>query len=286
MRDHIDITTPRPISGPMQRVRGEVVVTMAAGQGGARLTGLRQQGSAKAFLPNSHCDRPEVVLLNTAGGLTGGDALDYRIKLGAGARAAAMTQTAERAYRTSGGIARLDTCLHLGARADLHWLPQEMILFEDCDVSRCLTVDMADDARFLFVESVVLGRQARGEDPLRARLTDRRVIRRGGVPTMIEAQALDPAVLAQRSAPQLLGQARAMATLGLFAPDATARLDGLRHRLGQVSGADSDVLAAASAWDGRLVARFLAPDGFSLRRALVPMVEFLTGAPVPRVWQA
>jgi urease accessory protein len=47
---------------------------------------LAQAGSAKAMMPRMHGRAPEVVFLNTAGGLTGGDRLDYAVDLAGGPR--------------------------------------------------------------------------------------------------------------------------------------------------------------------------------------------------------
>ncbi len=62
----------------MQRVRGEARVAL----GRAGLRDLRQAGSAKAMLPRVDGDVPEVVFLNTAGGVTSGDRLDYASRSG------------------------------------------------------------------------------------------------------------------------------------------------------------------------------------------------------------
>lgn len=48
---------------------------------------------------------PEVVFLNTSGGLTGGDVLNLSLDLGDGVRLTATTQTAERAYASTQGEA-------------------------------------------------------------------------------------------------------------------------------------------------------------------------------------
>ena len=61
--------------------------------------------AAKAMLPQCAGPVAEVVFLNTSGGLTGGDCLDYRLEAGAGCRVLATTQTAERCYASSGGAA-------------------------------------------------------------------------------------------------------------------------------------------------------------------------------------
>ena len=66
------------------------------------------------------------------------------------------------------------------AGASLNWLPQESILFDGASLSRAITADLAADARFLAVESVVLGREASGETVAHASLRDRWRIRQAG----------------------------------------------------------------------------------------------------------
>ncbi len=258
----------------MQRMRGSATVTV----GRAGLRDLAQSGSAKAMLPRTDADWPEVVFLNTAGGVTSGDRLDYALEVGAGARVTAAMQTAERAYRAPDGPGRVDVRLRVGAGGRLDWLPQETIAFEGSDLARSTQVDLAPDAAFLGVETLVLGRAAHGETVARARLDDRRVIRRGGALLHDDHVAIGPDALAD---PAALGGMRAFATLVLAAPGCADALGPLRDAL----PAGGPVVAAAGAWDGRLVARLHAPDGAPLRRALVRAIVVLRGAPMPRVWQ-
>jgi Urease accessory protein UreH len=100
---------------------------------------------------------------------------------------------------------------------------------------------------------------------------------------------LTTATLARSAEPAGLGGARAVATLALIAPGAEDALGALRAALAGAeggAGAESGVRAAASGWGGRVVARFMAPDLFLLKRALLPALAALrTGAPLPRVWQ-
>ena len=80
----------------LQRSRGEADV----GFHHDGLVRLYQRGAAKALLPQSHGPAQEIVLVNTAGGITGGDRYHY----GCAAQASTIcvtTQAAERAYRSS-----------------------------------------------------------------------------------------------------------------------------------------------------------------------------------------
>ena len=258
----------------LQRVRGAAAVSL--GRHGLR--DLAQSGSAKAILPRVDGDVPEVVFLNTAGGVTSGDRLDYALTVGAGARVTAGTQTAERAYRAIDGPARIETRLTVGAGGHLDWLPQELIVFEGAHLRRDTQVDLTGDATFLGVDAVVLGRTAHGETVRAGRLDDLRRVRRDGIPLHDEHLTLCPEALSEAAT---LGDARALATLVYIAPDAADALASVRALT-----APAGVRLAASAWDGRLVVRLTARAPAPLRRVLISAIVTLRGRAIPRVWQS
>ncbi len=261
-----------------QRVRGAAVVTLSDGPA-ATLRRLAQSGSAKAILPRMHGAPPEVVFLNTAGGLTSGDRLDYALSVGRGAVACGTTQTAERAYRADGPPARVTVTLDAEAGAQLAWLPQETILYDGAGLERDTTARLAGDATLLLAETLVLGRRASGETVVRLALRDRRRVLRDGRTVWLDPLRLDDEILAGPGLAVLNG-ARAIATLAFAAPGAEDALGPVRSALTQ-----DGVTAAASAWDGRLVVRAMAGDGAPLRRFLARLVPVLWRAPCPRVWQ-
>lgn len=264
----------------MQRSHGEAMVSLALARGKVRLTDLRQVGSAKAFLPRVAGAVPEVVFLNTSGGLTGGDRLSFSLTLEAGCRAVATTQTAERAYSAGEGQARVTVCHSVGAGGWLDWLPQETILFQGAALERQSTVELAAGAGCLMLETVVLGRAAMGETLSAVRFRDtRRVLRAGRLVLMDPVQFGDGA-LASGAHPAVLGAARAFATLAMIGPGAEDALPRARAALGEPG-----VEAAASAFDGKLMMRFLAADGWPLRRQVARVLAALRGQDLPRVWQ-
>jgi urease accessory protein len=268
-----DMTVMPALSPPdtrPQRSRGAVAASFVAG----RLHRLRQEGSAKGIaLPG-----PELVVLNTSGGLTGGDRYALDLDTGDGAHVTATTQTAERVYRAAEGRATIRITARVGQAARLDWLPQETILFDGCAADRVTTIDLAADATCLTCETLVLGRAAMGETVSRLALRDTRLIRRAGRPVHFDPFVLDPARL---NAAAGLADARALSTIVLVSRGAEDALGPARAAL-----ADPSVTAAASAWDGRLVVRMMAADAFPLRRQVVRLLATLRGAPLPRVWQS
>lgn len=264
----------------MQRSRGIAQAAFSLREDAVRLDDLHQAGSGKAMLPRVAGPVPEVVFLNTSGGLTSGDRLDLSLHIGAGARVCATTQTAERAYSAEGDAANVAVTASVGAGGRLDWLPQETILYEHANLTRRTTIDLAGDASCLICESLVLGRHAMGEEPTAATLDDRRMIRRDGRPVWAEALRLNPAALSRRHDPALLGGARAMAVIAFVARGAEDALAPIREAL-----REPGVIAAASGWDGRVLVRLMSHDGWPLRRQLAHILTLLSGRPLPRVWQ-
>ncbi len=269
------------LSDGLQRATGELRVSVKRRGAESVLDGLRQAGCLKARFP-----RPlapgwfDATTINTSGGVAGGDRLDSTISVGEGARLTIAAQAAERFYRALPASAPsiVRTSLHVGPDAYAEWLPQETILFDRCALDRRLLIDVAPGSWFLGVETLVFGRAAMGERVVTARLRDLIQVRRGDDLLLHDAIRLEGDVDQVLERIAVAGVARAIATLVHVAPDAEARLDVVRGSLGGCE-------AAASAWNGMLIARILASDGASARRRVMAALAVLRdGRPLPRVW--
>lgn len=223
----------------------------------------------------------ETVLINTAGGITGGDRFELDIALEAGTRATVTTQAAEKVYRSSGGVGTLTTAIRLDQGAHLAWLPQETILFDGSALERRLDVAVAPDATLIAAESIVFGRIARGERVETASLFDRWRIRRGGRLVFAEGLRLEGPVADALGARAAGAGAVASALLLVVAPDAEQRLEPVRECIAAIGGEGAEI--GASAFEGMLAVRLLGGDAFALRTALAALIEHLRG-PLPRVW--
>lgn len=278
-----DVASRSDFSAPLQRAAGELRVVFKRRGDLTVLDDLRQVGCLKLRFP--HVGQEEwtsAVMLNTSGGVAGGDRLDGVFELREGARATITAQAAERFYRALPGsdAALVRNRLSVAAGACLEWLPQETILFDRCALDRRLDVELADGAWFLGVESLVFGRAAMGERVTHACLRDGIRVHRGGRWLLHDAVRMEGEVDAALQRAPIGGGARAMATLVHVAPDAEAALDGVRATLAATVGE-----AGVSAWNGMLVARILATDAAALRRAVVAALQVLRAPrPLPRVW--
>lgn len=300
----------------LQRASGALSVSFKRRGPATVLDGLRQEGCLKARFPRVEpTEWATAVMLNSSGGIAAGDRLANDIVVGPDASACIAAQAAERFYRALPGSApsAVRTRLTVAPGGAAEWLPQETILFDRSALDRRLEVEIAPDAWFLGVESLVFGRAAMGERVQRAWLRDLIRVRRGGTLLLHDAIRLDGEVDALLRRTAIAAGARALATVVHVAPDAEQRLETVRTAIahlppsplageGRGEGAAPAASpspqpsrargegamgceAAASAWDGMLLARVLAPDGATLRRTVTTILAALRDSrPLPRVW--
>ncbi|MCB1337390.1 MAG: urease accessory protein UreD [Maritimibacter sp.] len=260
------------------RARGAVRLSVKPLGRQTALDGLRVSGSLKLVFPRPVGDGLDAVLVNTAGGVTGGDRFTAELRAETGTALTLTTQAAERAYRALGDDpGRIATKIAIEPDARLAWLPQETILFDGANLARSLVADLAGTARFLLVEPVLFGRRLMGEELRRARFTDRVEIRRDGRTLWLDATRLAGDIAATLDRPAIAAGGRAAALVVYAAPDAEPMRDRLRALLPATAGAS---LAAPDL----LVARFVAADGYALRETLVPAIKLLNRNEIPRPW--
>ena len=284
----MDLSRPRPSEDPpaaagRQRARGEVRAAFA--RAGARTEAERvfETGGLRLRFPRAG-DECEAVVVNTGGGMAGGDRARIDLAAGPGARVFATTQAAEKVYRADGGPCRVETRLSVEAGGALFWVPQETLLYDGARLERRLEADVAADGSLLLIEAAVFGRLAHGETGVAAHLFDRWRVRRAGRLVFAEALRLENAAV-HLDRPAVGRGARAIAALLYLAPDAPDRLADLRDALaGLAAEAGGDFDAGASAFDGLLVARAVSRAPENVHAAVEAALRALLGRGRPRVW--
>ncbi len=224
---------------------------------------MREAGSAKCRMPRGSTD---AILINTSGGLAGGDVVDIKAEVGRDATLTLTTQAAERIYRTLGPAAEVHVHLSVEAGGSLYWMPQESIFFEGSALHRWLDVDLAEGATFLAIEPMVFGRLEMGERVKKISVVDHWKIKRAGKLFHAETFRLGP-----EWSNSLASFSDNHATCSLFF--VSSKTDFLLDRIRTVLGPQD----GASAWNGKLVVRLLAKDGFHLRKTLIKVLAACVG---------
>jgi len=277
-----NLATSAPAHGEIfagNRAVGNIALAVKASSDGSHRQRVREQGSLRVRFPNgARRDTLEAVMVNTAGGMTGGDRFDIDIAVGAGARLSVITAAAEKVYRSLGPATEIDVKLSVGSGGALIWLPQETILFDRARLHRGITADLAPDANLLLAEAVVFGRSAMGEAVTQGHFFDRWRVRVGGALVFAESLRLDGAIADKLAR-------RAIASGGV-AVASVLKIPGNDADVAAIRAGDHDFAGetGASAWNGIMLARLVAPDGATLRRDLIAALTALGHVPLPRLW--
>ncbi len=280
---YVNISQPddclqKDINVQQQRIRASALVSFKNDGKRTRIDRLYQHASAKIRFPKSYGNSLEAVLVNTAGGLTGGDRINWNVVLGEHTDVVATTQACEKAYRSDTGAATVQSSLSVARDSKLHWLPQETILYNGSFLKRHMNVELARDAEFFAIESAVLGREAMGEVPNRVCMKDRWRINRNGVLVFADNFHLahDCDTLAQ------MNGNRVVATLLYVTNEDDETLTQLGNQLAQLA---QGTVSGFSGFNGLLTGRMVCDSTYQLRKALVPVLERLRGANLPQVWR-
>jgi urease accessory protein len=261
------------------RAIGRVALSVAADADRSRRQRVHEEGALRVRFPNvSNRDALEAVIVNTAGGMAGGDRFDLDIAVGSGAKLTITTAAAEKIYRSLGPDTEIRVKLGIGSGGTLGWLPQETILFDQIRLRRSIEADLAPDASLLLAEGVVFGRSAMGETLAHGHFFDRWRVRRDGALIFAESLRLDDAIAEQLRQRAVAGGAVAIASV-LKIPGDEAAVAAVRAKEKDFAGE-----VGVSAWNGLALARLVAPDGAALHRDLIAVLTAFGNMPPPRLW--
>jgi urease accessory protein len=274
-----------PSDNELQRAAGVVRIVLEGSERGTRIAQVFQRYPLRVMFPRTCSSEVEGVLVNTSGGVAGGDRLEFAITALRNASAAVTSQAAEKVYRALSEAARISTSLKVSEAAKLAWLPQETIVFNRARLSRETRVDLVSGAELLALEWLVLGRAAHGEELAAGHLNDSWRVRIDGRLAWADSFRVTDGMFARLRSRALLSSSKAIATLICFGPHPNRRLEFFRDLV-----PSPDCRFAATLVSGLLVARFAADRSSDLRRVLRSLLqefdrEFGPGPfRVPKMW--
>jgi urease accessory protein len=277
------MNAPLTPSSLLPRVRADLRLVFA--RAGARTEAARvyETGGWRIRFPRS-VGPCEAVLVNTGGGMAGGDRARIYIEAGTDADGLVTSQSQEKIYRADGVGVAIETRLKVASGARLVFAPQETLLFDGARLQRSLDADVEETSTLTIFEAVAFGRLAHGETRIDASLSDRWRIRRGGRLVFAEALTIEDAG-AMLDRPAIGGGARALATLMRVGPGAEDRRDALRAAFASVEAEPGPRFeAGVSVADGVLIARLASPSPQRLREGLFAAWRALEERDAPRVW--
>jgi urease accessory protein len=276
----------QPSDQDLQRADGSARIVLSGSARGTRVVDLFQQSPIRFLFPSVEAGAvEEAVLVNTSGGVAGGDRIECDVTALSGASAVVTSQAAEKVYRALNAPARIATWLKVAEAAKLAWLPQETILFNGGRLSRKTEIEISNGAELLALEWLVMGRAAHGEQMTGGYIADTWRVRKDGRLVWADSFRATDETFPHLHRAALLADANACGTLVYFGPDVTARMEFLRQVTPSLG-----CLCAVTAVNGLVVARFASKVSFELKLALRSfLLQFspeLGGFPfgVPKMW--
>ncbi len=260
------------------RAVGRIALSVRHVAGASRPERVHEAGMLRVRFPNAaQRGTLDAVIVNTAGGLAGGDRAEIAMTAAAQAQLTVTTAAAEKIYRSLGPTTQIAVKLEVGAGAALAWLPQETILFDRMRLRRTIDVALAPDAGLVMLEAVVFGRCALGERVASGSFVDRWRVRINGALVFADAIRLDGEIAQRLAHRAAVGAGVAVATL-LKIPGDEQTVAAVRAVESAFSGE-----VGVSTWNGLMVGRLVAPTDAALRGDLLRVLTALGMAP-PRLW--
>ncbi len=260
------------------RAQGAVKFDVQRLDGFTRRRDLHESGSLRVRFPSAEDQGLSAVLVNTAGGIAGGDSFEVDVAIGEGSRLTVTTAAAEKVYRTDGAPAELHIALKAEGRSHLSWLPQETILFDRARIHRRFDIDLSEQASLLLCEIVVFGRLAMGERIRDGEFSDRWRLWRGGRLVFAENIRLDGDIGSKLARPAVAKGGAAIGT-ALIVPGDEALVARIRELSQSFAGE-----VGVSAWNGFAMARFCAQDAAALRADMMAVLSHASSSALPRLW--
>lgn len=270
----------------LQRAEGSARVIFSGSERGTRIVDLFERSPVRIMFPRAGgAALNEAVLVNTAGGIAGGDQLECSVKMLPKASIAVTSQAAEKVYRALNQPARITTTLNVCENAELAWLPQETILFNGGRLHRKTEIDVDPGARVLALEWLVLGRAAHGEHVDHGEVNDSWRVTRCGRLLWADNFRIADGTFGSLRRTALLAHCRAVGTIIYHGPDHGAHLAAFRECLRTLPCRCAATLVA-----GLIILRFAAESAFELKTALRTFLTHVTvelhGGPfrIPKMW--
>lgn len=270
----------------LQRSEGLARLVLTGSASGTRIVDLFERSPIRIMFPGIRgAPIEEAVVVNTAGGIAGGDRLEISVTVLADASVTVTSQAAERVYRALSESAQIDTRLKLRQASKLAWLPQETIVYNGARMRRNTEVEISAGAEMLALEWLVLGRAAHGEEMLDGQIIDGWQVKLDGRLIWADRFRATDDVFPRLRSPALLADFKTIGTLIYFGPDAEAWVEFMRALAPQLPCHCVTTMVSGLVIT-RLAAREAAELRAGLREILLSFERTRAQGPfrVPKMW--
>ena len=237
-----------------------------------------QSGCCKILNPKNYNEFKELVLINTAGGITCNDNIDINANIN-NSKLSICTQAAEKIYAGIGDPARVEININLN-NSTMYWLPKELILFDNSKLRRNININLSDNSNLIFCETTILGRKAMSEKIKNISFSDQWKIYSNSSIKHFEAINIKGSTIDNFKNNYTFSNQSSLSTILIFG-DIVHQLESVLRKVKKNLG---NHYCEMTKFDDKIIIRCLADDNYDLKKTLNIIMKNVINDKLPKSW--
>ncbi len=237
-----------------------------------------QSGCCKILDPKNYNEYKELVLINTAGGITCNDNIEINGTIN-NSELSISTQAAEKIYAGIGDPATVEININLN-NSTLFWLPKELILFDNSKLRRNININLSDNSNLIFCETTIFGRKAMSEKIRNISFSDLWKIYSNSSLKHFEAIYIKGSTIDNFKNNYTFSNQSSLSTILIFGNI----VHHLESELRKVTKNLGNHYCEMTKFDDKIIIRCLADDYYDLKKTLNIIMKNVINDKLPKSW--
>ena len=239
---------------------------------------IYQSGCSKILNPNSYNDNIELILINTAGGITCNDKIKIDIAI-KDSNLSICTQAAEKIYEGFGDPAKVEINVSL-KNSNLYWLPKELILFNNSKLIRTININLLEKSNLIFCETSIFGRKEMSEVIDNMYFSDQWKIKENSSLKHFESINIQGLMEENYKNSYTFANKSSLSTILIFGDIIHQLEPELRKILKNIT----NLYCEMTTFDNKIIIRCLANDNYDLKKTLNYIMKNIINDKLPKSW--
>ena len=237
-----------------------------------------QSGCCKILNPKNYNEFKELVLINTAGGITCNDNIDINANIN-NSKLSICTQAAEKIYAGIGDPARVEININLN-NSTMYWLPKELILFDNSKLRRNININLSGNSNLIFCETTIFGRKAMSEKIKNISFSDQWKIYSNSSIKHFEAINIKGSTIDNFNNNYTFSNQSSLSTILIFG-DIVHQLESVLRKVKKNLG---NHYCEMTKFDDKIIIRCLADNNYDLKKTLNIIMKNVINDKLPKSW--
>ena len=237
-----------------------------------------QSGCCKILNPKNYNEFKELVLINTAGGITCNDNIEINAEIN-NSQLSICTQAAEKIYAGIGDPASVKININLN-NSTMYWLPKELILFDNSKLRRHININLSDNSNLIFCETTIFGRKAMSEKIKNISFSDQWKIYSNSSIKHFEAINIKGSTIDNFKNNYTFSNQSSLSTILIFG-DIVHQLESVLRKVKKNLG---NHYCEMTKFDDKIIIRCLADNNYDLKKTLNIIMKNVINDKLPKSW--